>query len=92
MFPFITPPIWRSLVSVTLYATPTASPQGLIECTLAFGVDALDFGALVVVGNNAASVGVLNFKEPFVTPDAVKTRRRNELGKERGQVGDHLGR
>jgi len=92
MFPFITPPIWRSLVSIALYSTPTASPQRLIECTLAFGIDTLDFGALIVVRNETASVAVLDFKEPFMTPDTVKTRGRNKLGKERGQEGDDLGR
>lgn len=52
--------------------------------------NALDFGALVVVRDTAAPVGVVDFKKPLVAADAVQLRRRRQRrkeGRQRGQDG-----
>jgi hypothetical protein len=77
MFALVTPAIRGSHIPIAFYRSPTAPPKGLV-----LSAHALDLGAIVVMWDEAAAVGVVDVEEVFVAADAVQSRGRGERGEE----------
>ena len=81
MLPLVAPPVRRALIAIALDGLPAASPEGLVYgafggTDLARAADALYFGTLVVMGDEAGAVGVLDVGEVFMAADAMAHGRR----------------
>jgi hypothetical protein len=95
VFPFITPPVWRSHISIALDGLATTAPQGLILCSFSLvrtsaTAHALDLCALVVVWYEATPVCVLYFVKVFVTSQTMESRWWCEVLEERRESGEGM--
>ncbi len=98
MFSFVAPPVWRTLVSISFDYFATASPQRLESRANSPGgtvgphsrADALDLRALVVMGDQAAPIVVLDLDEILMASNAMQLLRRCKLVKERRERREAL--
>ena len=84
MFTLVAPPIRGPHIPIALHSLPTACPESLIPAP----TGAVDLGAVVVVGDGAAAVVVLDVEKGLVAAGAVQQRGRGESGEEGGEEGE----
>ena len=98
MFSLVTPPVRRALVAVAFHDLAAASPEclkcrtdGARDAVRARGgTDALDLGTLVVVGDKARAIVVLNLDEVLVAAHAVQLLWWRKFGKETSEGGKRV--
>jgi hypothetical protein len=80
----VAPSVGRPHIAIPFDSLATAAPQRLVPGALS---DALYFGAIVVVADEAAAIGVFHIKVAFMATDAMERRGSLQVGEECGEIG-----
>lgn len=83
----VTPAVWRPAIAVTLDGLAAATPKSLVS-----RAHALNFCAVVIMGDKATAVAIFDLKVALVAADTVEGGGDLKGGEELGEVSKELRR